>query len=127
MSVAFWVYNPITSSGKSWTRIFDFGNGEDQYMFLTPSNGSEMRFVMKNGGEEQIVSTDKLESGLHHVAVTVANDAVTLYVDGEKKAASTSFKIRPSDLHAVRKYIGRSQFAADPLFNGYLDDFRIYN
>ncbi|MCF0202359.1 MAG: RICIN domain-containing protein [Bacteroidaceae bacterium] len=127
MSVAFWVYNPITSSGKSWTRIFDFGNGEDQYMFLTPSNGSEMRFVMKNGGEEQIVSTDKLESGLHHVAVTVANDAVTLYVDGEKKAASTSFTIRPSDLHAVRNYIGRSQFAADPLFNGYLDDFRIYN
>ena len=120
-----WVYN--LSSTKSWTRIFDFGNGTDQYMFLTPSNGSEMRFVMKNGGDEQILSTSKLGSGLHHVAVTIGKDAVAIYVDGEKKAESTSFTISPMDIHPVINYIGRSQFANDDLFSGNFDDFRVYN
>lgn len=125
LTISAWVYN--LSSIKSWTRIFDFGNGIDQYMFLTPSNGSEMRFVMKNGGDEQILSAGKLGAGLHHVAVTIGENAVTLYVDGEMKAQSTAFTIRPTDIHPVINYIGRSQFAADELFVGYMDDLRVYN
>ena len=30
-------------------------------------------------------------------------------------------------MHPVLNYLGRSQFPADPLFKGYLDDVRIYN
>ena len=42
-------YNEITVStwvnwkgGKHWQRIFDFGNGTNQYMFLTPKTGNYM-------------------------------------------------------------------------------------
>ena len=35
--------------------------------------------------------------------------------------------LRPSDFHPLLNYIGRSQSAADPLFNGSIDDFRIYD
>ena len=35
MTIATWVNWKNTSS--NWTRIFDFGNGTDEYMFLTPS------------------------------------------------------------------------------------------
>ena len=125
MTIATWVNN--LSATKSWTRIFDFGNGTDQYMFLTPSNGSEMRFVMKNGGDEQILSAGKLGAGLHHVAVTIGKSAVTIYVDGEEEAESTTFTIKPTDIHAVMNFLGRSQYASDELFAGNLDDFRIYN
>ena len=125
LTIATWVYNLSTT--KSWTRILDFGNGTDQYMFLTPSNGSEMRFVMKNGGEEQIVSAPKLGAGSHHVAVTIGKEAVTIYVDGEKVGESSDITIRPSDIHSVMNYVGRSQFAADEIFGGYIDDFRVYN
>ena len=131
MTLAFWVR---WSGGNNWQRIFDFGNGTENYMFLTPSNGSEMRFVMKNGGDEQILSAgSKLKmTQWKHVAVTIRSledgrVEVKLYVDGTEVAASQTFTIKPSDIAPVLCYLGRSQFVADPFFKGYLDDFRIYN
>ena len=35
--------------------------------------------------------------------------------------------MRPTDFKPLLNYIGRSQFAADPLFKGRIDDFQIYN
>ena len=130
LTVAFWV-RPMTTS-PAWSRLFDFGNGTDQYMFLTPNNGSEMRFVMKNGGAEEILSAPRLPVGWHHVAVTIADAEadkvqVTLYIDGEAKATSQDFTIHPSDIQSVLNYVGRSQYQSDPLFQGYMDDLRLYN
>ena len=131
MTIATWVrYN---NSGENWQRIFDFGNGTNQYMFLTPSNGSEMRFVMKNEGEEQVLSTGKKlgAASWHHIAITIKpigdNVQAILYLDGENIAQSNDFTIKPSDIAPSLCYIGRSMFKADPLFDGRIDDFRIYN
>lgn len=131
MTIAAWVR--MSSSYASWMRIFDFGNGTDQYMFLTPSNGTKMRFVMKNKGDEQVIETSKLSATVwHHVAVTIKpldNGKVkaVLYCDGEVKAESDEFTIKPSDIAPSLCYIGRSMFSGDPLLKAYLDDFRIYN
>lgn len=126
MTIAMWVCNDATSS--AWQRIFDFGNGEEQYMFLTPLSGyADMRFVMKNGGAEQMLTAAPLGEGWHHVAVSIGAEAVRLYVDGAEVAASSELTLRPSDLRTVLNYVGRSQFAADPLFKGRLADLRIYN
>ena len=124
MTIATWAFINTT---KSWTRLFDFGNNTNHYMFFTPSNGGESRFVMKNGGDEQILSANKLSTGWHHVSITIGDSEVALYIDGEKTATSTTMTIRPNDIQPKLNYIGRSQFANDPLFNGYIDDFRIYN
>lgn len=124
MTVSAWVN--VTGT-KAWQRIFDFGNGTEQYFFLTPNNGSAMSVVMKNGGDEQRLTTTTLQDGWHHVAVTLSPDAVTLYVDGEQAATTADITIRTADFMPVRCYIGRSQFAADPLLTGGLADFRIYN
>jgi hypothetical protein len=126
MTIAMWVYS---TSSSNWQRIFDFGNSTNQYMFLSPnSDGSEMRFVMKNGGDEEILSTSALErNAWHHIAVTIGDEKVVLYVDGVAKANSSTMKIRPSDIKPVRNYIGRSQFVSDARFKGYIDDFVVYN
>lgn len=131
ITIAAWVrYN---TSGGNWQRLFDFGNGTHSYMFFTPSNGSEMRFVMKNGGEEQILTNGKplSASSWHHVAITLQplGDKVqaTLYVDGENVAQKDDFTICPTDIAPSLCYIGRSMFKADPNFNGRIDDFRIYS
>ena len=123
-----------STGGSNWQRIFDFGNNTEQYMFLCPNNGSEMRFVMKDKGDEQIISTTKLTaSSWRHVAVTIKPDStsgkvsVRLYVNGEEKAASDDFTIKPTDIAPSLCFIGRSMFVNDPLFDGRLDDFRIYN
>ncbi len=114
--------------GSAWQRIFDFGNGTSQYLFLTPSNGSVMRFAVKNGGSEQTLSASPPAVGQWvHVAVALNGSVGTLYVNGSPKATHSSMTIRPSDFNPSQNYIGKSQFSADPLFDGRIDDFRIYN
>lgn len=124
MTVSLWA----NVSGKdTWQRLFDFGNGTEQYFFLTPDNGTEMRVVLKNGGDEQILSASKPSEGWHHFTVTLSEDNVTLYVDGESVASTSDITIRPADFKPVRNYIGRSQFPADPLLKATIDDLQIYN
>jgi hypothetical protein len=116
------------SGGSAWQRLFDFGNGTSQYLFLTPSNGSVMRLAVKNGSDEQTLDAPKLEANVwKHVAVTVGSLRTTVYVDGEEVASTTSITLRPSDLRTTLNYVGRSQFSNDPYFRGAIDELSIYN
>ena len=125
MTICTWVK---IRSTKEWQRVFDFGSGTGHYLFLSPIARGEMRFVMKNGGDEEILSAPKLNINTwYHVAISISNEAVVLYVDGKEVARSTEMKIRPCDIRPAINYIGCSQFSADPLLDGYIDDFRIYN
>lgn len=129
ITIATWMY---WQGGSTWQRIFDFGNGEDEYMFLTPSGGtSKLRFAIKNGGDEQYLDSESSLSGQLntwiHVAVTLGENGVCLYQDGKLVASSEGITLRPTDFRPVMNYIGRSQFTADPMFKGRIDDFRVYN
>ena len=126
MTFAAWVKG---SSTTAWQRIFDFGNGEDEYLFLTPTNGSAMRFeIKKNGTTQGLNATTTLGTGKwKHVAVTIGTSGVTIYIDGVKNASSSSVTLRPSDVAPTMSYLGHSQFAADPTFKGLMSDVRIYN
>lgn len=124
ITIAAWVY---WNGGAAWQRIFDFGNDQDQYLFLTPNGGAGLRFAIKNGGAEQGLEAAALPSGKwSHVAVTLDTAGATIYVNGEKVASSAAITIRPLDFKPILNYIGRSQYP-DPLFNGNIDDFRVYN
>ena len=128
MTIALWVK---WTTNSNWQRIFDFGNGTENYMFLTPANSytNVMRFAIKNGGDEQDVDCkQKLSLNVwKHIAVVIGKEKTCIYIDGEEAASSTGITIRPSDIHPVLNYVGRSQFAADPMFRGVIDDMRIYN
>ncbi len=125
ITIATWVY---WNGGQAWQRIFDFGNGTDEYMFLTPTtNTGKLRFAIKNGGDEQILDVTKLSNQVWtHVAVTIDASGAKMYVDGVLAKESAAITISPLDFKPVLNYLGRSQYS-DPLFNGMLDDFKIYN
>ena len=126
MTFAAWVKGGSTTA---WQRIFDFGNGEDEYLFLTPTNGSAMRFEIKKDGVTQgLNATTTLGTGKwKHVAVTIGANEVAIYIDGVKNASTTGITLRPSDVAPAISYLGRSQFVADPAFNGMMSDVRLYN
>jgi hypothetical protein len=126
LTIATWIR---PRSATSWQRIFDFGNSTDAYMFLaTRSSGSKIRFAIKNGGDEQYLDGSTLSlNKWSHVAVTIGDEGVTLYVNGAQVAQSTSITLRPTDVRPYLCYVGRSLFESDPLFKGMLNDFRIYN
>lgn len=125
ITVTAWVY---WRGGANWQRIFDFGNDTSHYMFLTPSSGSQCRFVLNNGAGEQIVSTAPLPTNQWlHIAAVLEGDTGRLYINGEPKAENTAMTINPVDFHPALNYIGRSQFPADAEFDGWIDEIKIYN
>lgn len=126
LTVAMWVNMRTTST---WERLFDFGNDQDHYLFLTTGNNNgKMCFGIKNGGSEQTLECTKLPSQKwKHVALTIGGGKTTIYVDGEVAATTTTITLRPSDVQPCMNYLGRSQFASDPLLNAYVNDVRIYN
>ncbi|HEX2672886.1 MAG TPA: LamG domain-containing protein [Polyangiaceae bacterium] len=63
-----------------------------------------------------------------HVAVSVGDNGLSIYVDGAQIARKAPAVLRPSDLGDTgNNFIGRSPFATDPYLDGQIDEFRIYN
>jgi len=122
--------------GSSWQRIWDFGTGTTVNMSLTPNNSSNSRprFAITtsgSGGEEQTTAPSALSTDVwHHIAVTIDADNHThkMYIDGSYVAQNTSGYLAPADLGETGlNYLAKSNYAADPYFNGTIDDVRIYN
>ena len=125
ITISMWVYWRSITSGQ---HLFDFGNDLTQYMYLTPKSSlSQLRFAIKNGGSEQSLTATALPYFKRsHIAVTLSASGVHMYVNGVQVSESNAITISPMDFKPILNYIGRSQ-SSDPLFNGNIDDFRVYN
>lgn len=130
LTVATWVR---LDSTVSFQRIFDFGVDTNTFMYLTNSSGGNggVRFrITSASGKNQVVEAAvALSKGTWtHVAVTLGNDGVALYLDGALVAEQAPAILRPSDLgETTNNFIGRSPFTSDPYLGGQIDEFRIYD
>ena len=126
ITIAAWVY---WRGASAWQRIFDFGIDQTHYLFLSPSSSTgQLRYAIRNGGAEQLLNATALSIGKwSHVAVTINSAGTHIYVNGKLVVESTVITTSPLDFKPILNYIGRSQFTTDPLLNGYVDDFRVYN
>jgi arabinan endo-1,5-alpha-L-arabinosidase len=120
------------NGGAAWQRYFDFGNGTNAYLFLTPNNNAgKMRFAITTAGsknEQRIDAPAALPTNSWcHVAVTLDGSVGVLYLDGIPVATNTALTVRPWQVLARSNYLGHSQFAADPYFNGQIGSFRTFS
>jgi hypothetical protein len=118
------------NGGGDWQRVFDFGAGTSQYLFLTPrANNGKMRFAITingNGAEQIIDAPSAMPTGSWcHVAVTLDGTKGLLYLNGNPVGTNSSVTIRPWQTLARSNYIGKSQWP-DPAFSGKIDSFRIF-
>jgi fibronectin type 3 domain-containing protein len=128
------LYKDFTASAWVWPnstadfqRIFDFGSGTDEYLTLMLV-GSALRFQIVENGITQTLNGPVVPLGQWaHLAVTLSGSTATLYVNGTSVATSTTMTDEPSDIVWTETFLGQSQFTADPLFSGKMDDFRLYN
>ena len=126
MTFSAWVKS---TSSTSWQRIFDFGRNTDNYIMLTPNNGSRLRFeICKNGEKQGLNATQSLSQDVWTlVTVTIGDDGVRIYLNGELNASTNNITFRPADISPCLSYVGRSMFASDPLFRGSIGDVMLYN
>ena len=131
ITIMLWAY---PKSVAAYSRLFDFGNSQEETMWATGDIGSgyDPRFEIINGGDGQQITPDLDSSNWigpnawHHVAVTISGDTGRMYVDGVLRATNTSMTIDPIDLATTLNYIGKSQWP-DPEFDGLIDELKIYN
>ncbi|MBN2413985.1 T9SS type A sorting domain-containing protein, partial [candidate division KSB1 bacterium] len=128
MTIACWVY---WQGGTPLQRIFDFSNNENETMYLTASTGllgGKMQFAIKNGGEEQVLNAPLLPfKEWAHVAITLNGNEARMYINSTLADESDAFSISPADFKPALNYIGRGQTSEEPLLNGRIDDFVLYN
>jgi hypothetical protein len=116
--------------GNAWQRIFDFGAGTNGYAMLTAkANNGALRFeITPNGAGERrdLDVPGALPTNVWtHVAVTLDGRQAVMYVNGQAVAVNPTVNLLPSDVAGAVNNFGRSQFAADPYFNGQLDSVQI--
>ncbi len=123
-SFAAWIY---WDGGSDWQRIFDFGNSTTHYVVLTPrSSSGTMRFKIKNGGTEHQIDAPALTANeWHHVAVTLGSGTARIFLDGNIVASATGWTASPASFSPRVNFLGESQFTADPLFKGKMDEVLI--
>jgi hypothetical protein len=132
ITLAVWIN--LASGADNNQRVFDFGVGTNKYFFLTANDSmNRLRCAITSsgrGGEQVLIASPVPTQSWHHVAVTLAAGSPytgTLYVDGTAAATNNAMTLHATDLGTTTgNYLGRSQFSADPYFNGVLDDFRVY-
>jgi hypothetical protein len=130
-TISVWVHRHRVVQGN--TRVFDFGTGDVVYLTLLATASS--LFVATTGqshmggAEIRTSAAPGLVAGAWtHLAVTRAGNAVTLYVNGVASGTNPNVDFAPFQIGMTRRnWLGRSQYTADPAFDGRLQDFRLYS
>jgi hypothetical protein len=139
VSVEAWVTG-FSLNGKWWPRVFDFGSGMTNYMFLAPSvqqdnlstNTQLIRFAFTTNRitAEFPRLTRKpwmMDGHVTHLTVTYspAQNLSRLYVNGTLTDSGPA-RYQLNNLEDTNNWLGRSQFPGDAYFHGLFDEFRIY-
>ena len=121
------------NGGAAWQRIYDFGNDTNRYTILTPYNSDTGKFrfnisIDSRPGEQIADAPAALPTGVWtHVAVVLNGTQVVLYTNGVPVATNLFANLLPTDLNATNYFLGKSQWPADPYFNGELSSVRIFS
>jgi len=122
----------FSNAGGAWQRLWDFGSGTGIYMFLCARVNMDgvIRFAIRTAsvGEQVVNTPDRLASGWHNITVVMdsADMMSRVYVDGAMVASGATLLL-PKDLGVTtQNWLGKSQWP-DALYQGDLDDVRIYN
>jgi hypothetical protein len=126
-----WVF--WKGGNQSFQRIIDFGNDQNNWVALTasiPFGSTGPRFAINFNGTLQIVDATAAlpQNTWSHLAVTLdaATSTATIYIDGVASGSTGGFTNRLSDLGAtVNDWLGQSEFAGDPYYNGNIEELRI--
>ena len=120
-----WFDQWVMHDGKAVESILDFNKTEpaDAYLDYDVSIGEWHHFVITYQPDTLI--TEPFPKNINGEEVPIQG-LVRLYVDGSLKSTS-KLCLKPQSVPTTANWLGRSRYAADPYYHGFLDDFRIYD
>ncbi|GAB4532484.1 MAG: hypothetical protein Tsb0014_16970 [Pleurocapsa sp.] len=127
-TVEAWVYSENVN--RNWARVIDFGNGagSDNLLLAWEGTSGKMRWDIRNGNQSSFITTADVfpENEWVHVAATVDNSGnAAIYWNGQLKASGTINV--PRNITRSDRFIGKSNWSNDDIFQGKIDDVRIWN
>lgn len=122
-----WVH---PTSNSFWSRVVELGNGagSDNILLTRDAGSTSLRFsVWKNGAEQWVVAPDALvlNTWQHLAATLTANGTATIYRNGQ--AVATGMVQVPANVNRTANYIAKSNWSADSLWAGRIDDVAVYS
>ncbi|MBN2682392.1 MAG: T9SS type A sorting domain-containing protein [Bacteroidales bacterium] len=125
-SASVWV-KPI--SFISWSRIFDFGKGEnnENVVWALSQSTTGKQFLSIRQGSTEVTTLAGTVSSLNewnHLATVFDGSTASVYINGVKVATTTSSGARL--IFRNINYIGRSNWSTDSYANAVFDDFSIW-
>lgn len=116
--------------GNAWQRILDFGRDTQHWFFLTPKDAGglvQCGITADNSTYNQVIESPSAFplNAWVHVALVMDGRQGIFYLNGNAVAVNNSVNLLPGDIAANKCYFGRSQFSADPYFNGQLDSIAL--
>ncbi len=157
ITISFWCYATTlvnTTDGDRWARVFDFGKDSTEYIFFTllyrqddpRQNGldvarCELRYYDAQGvahnPELDVEHPDIAAGRWYFVAITIEADedgqggTGRIYFGGEHGTETETPQImnipKMTEITKTLHYIGKNIGFTAPLFNGRIDEFKIYN
>jgi hypothetical protein len=116
------------TSNATWSRFMDFGNGAGVNNLLFAREGSTSNLALHSyGATTGSMSVNALENNVwQHLAFTInSSGGAKIYKNGQ--LISSSVLPVPTVINRSNMYVGRSNWAGDAYYQGYMDDIRLYS
>jgi hypothetical protein len=133
MTFACWFYS---KSSLSNAKIFDFNDTYDSYnnnIFVSMNASSSIStnvYTSPTTSSTVSLATNYNNSILYHFVwtMTYSNSQTSswnIYINATN-VSTTTLKYYPNQVARGSDFLGKSNISSDPSFNGYIDDFRVY-
>ena len=122
LTFSFWFRS---SSTGTWGRVFDFGNGAPSNNIIVSVNDNNLTFSLPGYNKYTTISVN--DNVWRHVVWILTNSDWKIYVNGILHTTYTTDIAYPPNISRTINYLGRSNWTADPYFNGGISEFRFYN
>lgn len=128
LSLAFWFKSNTSGSGA---KMFDFtGNDTITRLYCDVGSGNTIISYTNSSGNQTLMDlgVDYNDNTWRHMAIVFWESLSKweVYVDGVKTSTLTGANY-PVITSNFKNYIGKSTNITDNYYNGYIDDFRVYN
>lgn len=124
------------AAAANYARIIDFGSGQGQSNIIMNRNGTSANMQFESyqtqAGQETLISANTPIPAVGSWGYWVASESagasnnatMRLYMNASERAVATNYST-PTVVLRTSNFVGKSNWAADALYNGLIDELRL--